>query len=434
MKSKNMIRLVSFVLALGLIAAACGRSDNKSEGTSGGTSETTASEGGAKTLKPVPGFDGTTIKLGVLSALTDRVAIIGKPLTAGNKAWFDYLNAEKGGIAGKYKVELDVQDTKYDPPTGVQVYNGVKNNVVMFAQILGTPVVNAVLPQLRTDKVVAQPGSLDSLWIKEQNLLPIGGPYQLQAINAIDYWYNNGGKGKTACAMSQDDPYGKAGMVGVNYVAGKLGVKVAAQPTFKVTDQDFTAQINQLKGAKCEMVFLVATAASMSGIMTAAVQQGFNTQWIGQSPSWLGVFAKTPLAPYLQKNFWLASEGPLWGDTSAAGMKQYMEIHDKYAADVAPGDQYFGFGFNAARAVTALLEKAVELGDLSRDGILEAINALGDVSFEGMLGDYTYGPPAKRRPPTASTIFKIDPAKPNGLDIVKADYEASSAKAFKFDE
>jgi ABC-type branched-subunit amino acid transport system substrate-binding protein len=416
-----------------MVAAACG-DDDDSTSSSGGTTETTASSGGgAKELKPVPGFDGTTIKLGVLTPLTGAVAAIGKPLTAGNKAWFDSIN-DKGGIAGKYKIELDIQDSKYDPPTTVQVYNQIKNNVVMFAQILGTQPIKAVLPQLKTDKIVAQPATLDSEWIAEQNLLPIGGPYQIQSMNAVYYWVNDGGgKGKTLCALSQDDAYGQAGMEGVTFAADKLGIKVAANPKFKVTDQDFTSQINQLKSAKCDMVYFVGTVANLSGIMTASIQNNLQTQWIGQSPSWLGVFAATPLKDYLQQHFWLISDGPTWDQTDAPGVKELIALHDKYAPDVQPGDQYFGFGVSAARAVTQVLEKAVEMGDLSRDGIIKAMNAVDELDFGGLTPGYKWGPPKDRQPPRTATMYKIDPTKPNGITVLKAGIEAPFAKDFKFE-
>lgn len=434
MKSKKLLRLLCLLMVLVLVAAACGDDDDDDTSAGGDTTETTAGDGEAKELEPGPGFDGTTIKVGVLTPLTERVAVIGKPLTAGNKAWFDHVN-EQGGIAGKYKIEMVTQDTRYDPPTAVQLYNGMKNDVVMIAQLLGTPVVNAVLPQLKTDKIVAQPASLDSFWVREQQLLPVGAPYQIQAINAIDYWWNEaGGKGKTVCSMIQDDPYGEAGQEGVDFAAEELGFDVAATARFKVTDQDFTAQINQLKGANCQMVFGVVTAASLSGIMTAAVQNDLQTQWILQSPSWLGVFAKTPLAPYLQKNVWIVSEGAPWGDESAPGMAEMVAIHDKFSADVPPGDQYWGFGYAAARAVTQVLEKAVELGDLSRDGIVEALNAIEEFDHGGISGTYGWGEPADRTPPRKNSIYKIDPAAIDGRAPVVANHEATFAKDFEFGE
>ena len=435
MKSKKLLRLLCLLMVLSLIAAACGDDDDDDTSAGGQTTETTAGDGeGGGDPEPTAGFDGTTIKVGVLTPLTERVAVIGKPLTAGNKAWFDHVN-EQGGIGGKYKIEMVTQDTRYDPPTAVQLYNGMKNDVVMIAQLLGTPVVNAVLPQLKTDKIVAQPASLDSFWVREQQLLPVGAPYQIQAINAVDYWWNEaGGEGKTVCTMIQDDPYGEAGQEGVDFAAEELGFDVAATAKFKVTDQDFTAQINQLKGANCEMVFGVVTAASLSGIMTSAVQNDFQTQWILQSPSWLGVFAKTPLAPYLQKNVWLVSEGAPWGDTSAPGMAEMVEIHDKFSADVPPGDQYWGFGYVAARAVTEVLERAVEMGDLSREGIIEAMNSIEEFDHGGISGTYGWGAPADRKPPTKNSIYKIDPAGVDGRAPVVANYEASFAKDFEFGE
>jgi hypothetical protein len=59
-------------------------------------------------------------------------------------------------------------------------------------------------------------------------------------------------------------------------------------------------------------------------------------------------------------------------------------------------DSYYLFGYVQSQAVTALLEKAVELGDLSKDGIMKANEQLGTVEFGGLLGDYKYGPAAER--------------------------------------
>ena len=434
MTSKKLLRLLCLLMALTLIAAACGDDDDDDTAAGGSTDTTEAGSEGGGDPEPVPGFDGTTIKLGVLTPLTDRVAIIGKPLTAGNQAWFDKVNAD-GGIAGKYKVELEIQDTKYDPPTGVQLYNGMKNDVVMFAQILGTPVINAVLPQLKSDNIVAQPATLDAEWLGEQNLLPIGAPYQIQSMNAAHYWMTEGGgEGKPFCAMSQDDPYGEAGMQGIDFAAEELGFDVAAHVKFKVTDQDFTAQINQLKGANCAATYLVGTAANLSGIMTAAVQNNLQTQWIGQSPSWLGVFANTGLKDYLVSNFWLISDGPTWDQTDAPGVQEMIALHDQYAPDVQPGDQYFSFGVGAAQAVTQVLERAVEMGDLSRDGIIEAMNSLEELTFNGFFQPYEYGAPEDRNPPRTSTMYKVDPTKPNGITTIQSGIQAPFAEDYDFSD
>lgn len=426
MKRTRLRRLIAVVSVMALAAAGCGGSDDDDAGS-----------GGDKALKAAPGFDPATgeIRLGIISPLTGAVASIGLPLTAGNRVWFDYINQEKKGIAGKYKIVLDAKDSQYVPQTAVQMYNQIKGNVVMFAQLLGTPSTMAVLPQLKADNIVAAPASLDAEWVREPNLLPIGGPYQIQMINAADWLLKEGGgQGKAMCTLTQDDLYGQAGQAGVDFAAKELGFTVKTQAKFKATSADFTAQVQQLKGAKCEVVFLVSTPSDTGKALGTAAQQGFAPQWIGQSPSYIGALtaAASPLKYYLARTFYIASEGTEWGDLDVTGMKDMLDRLTKYQPSQAP-DYYFAFGYNQARAVTQVLEKAVELGDLSRAGIIKAMEEVGTLTFDGLSGDYKYGKAADREPPRTSTIFKINLTKPIGIERVKYNFSSDAAKKYSFE-
>jgi hypothetical protein len=176
------------------------------------------------------------------------------------------------------------------------------------------------------------------------------------------------------------------------------------------------------------MVFFVAIPSETSPAMQKAAELGFAPQWIGQSPTWVTIFATTPLAPYLQANFVLVAEGTEWGDTSVPGMAQMLE-------DAPPDQQpdiYFAFGYNQARAVHQVLEAAVAAGDLSHEGIVSAMNSLTELTFDGLTGDYGWGPPEDRVPPRASTIFSVDPNAPGGLAVLERDIVSDAAEAFEF--
>src|SRR5262245_38539260 len=259
------MRVINGALAIGLALtlAACG----------GAATDDSGSGGKAGAPATVDGFDGKTIKLGVLTPLTGTVAVIGQPLTAGNEVFFKALNA-KGGVAGKYKVELVQEDSQYKTDVAVQKYNKIKGDVVAFTQVLGTAPTLAVLPQLKTDKILAAPASLDALWVREENLLPVGAPYQVQAINAMDYYFGDGGGSKSdvICTMIQDDVYGEAGQQGIDFAAEKYGFKVANTQKFKVGTENYAGQIGALAGAKCQMVFLVATPSDAAKIWGTAAQ------------------------------------------------------------------------------------------------------------------------------------------------------------------
>lgn len=433
-------RLTVLLLGTVLVAAGCGGRDDDDDtatddteapgGTEGGTDE--GAQGGGDP-EPAPGFDGTTIRLGVITPTSGRVAIIGNPLTAGNQAYFDYVNEELGGIAGQYPVELDIRDSAYMEAQAAQEYSAGKDNVVMYTQLLGTPIVNALLGQLQTDSIVAAPASLDSFWVREQNLLPIGGPYQIQSANALSWWIEQeGNEDSTVCSITQDDPYGEAGQEGLDFAAETLGIELGPQVPFPAGNTDYTTQINQLQGAGCEMVFMVATPADAAGALGKAAQVGFTPQWIGQSPTWLTALYQGDLRPYMEENFLLVSEGPQFGDESVPGMAEMVRIMETYAPEQAP-DIYFSFGYNQAKAVHQVLEAAVASGDLSREGIIEAMNGIDELTFDGILGDYGWGPPEDRDPPRTSSIFRPNLDLPIGLELVERDITSDAAQEFQFE-
>ena len=109
----------------------------------------------------------------------------------------------------------------------------------------------------------------------------------------------------------------------------------------------------------------------------------------------------------------------------------YLARIATYRPDQAP-DYYFTFGYYQARAVAQVLERAAELGDFTRAGIVRAMADVGTLRFDGLSGDYAYGPPARRVPPRASTIFAVDPAKPLGLAGLAVNLETETARRYLF--
>ena len=93
----------------------------------------------------------------------------------------------------------------------------------------------ALLPKMQIDKTAGAPATLDALWVKNPNLFPIGSPYQIEVINALDYYTKNGGKGKKVCALAQDDEFGSAGLEGL--ASAKKSLKLKTGPTRAVHER-----------------------------------------------------------------------------------------------------------------------------------------------------------------------------------------------------
>jgi ABC-type branched-subunit amino acid transport system substrate-binding protein len=322
-----------------------------------------------------------------------------------------------------------VRDTQYSNDVAVQQYNASKGGVAAYVQILGTNIVQALLPLLKTDNVVGGPATLDSAWISEQQLMALGAPYQIQVINAMDWWINQEGHEESKiCMMRQDDPYGESGKEGLDFAAEELDFTVTEDVTYGVADTDWSAQINQLKAAGCELVLLVGLPNATNGIMGKAAETGFNPQWIGQGPNWINILQGNA---YAQEHLAIVTEGPEWGDTSVPGMAQLLDDVKAYFPEQGP-DLYFLFGYAQAWSMAQILEKAVENGDLSRKGIVAAMNDVGTLETGGLLSDYEYGGPADRVFPRAGRIFTVDPEK--GLKAATELFTSDAAEKFELDD
>jgi ABC-type branched-subunit amino acid transport system substrate-binding protein len=385
----------------------------------------------AKAPPSTDGFDGKTIKLGVITPLTGTVSLIGTPLTAGNQMWWDYANGELGGVGGKYKVELVEEDSQYQPATAIQAYDKIKGDVVDFQQILGTQVTKALLPKMQVDQAAGAPATLDAAWVNNANLFPIGAPYQIETINGLDYYTKNGGKGKKVCALAQDDEFGQAGLDGLAYAKKALKLKTGPTERFK-TGEDLTAQIQSLSDAKCDAVLTVATAVDATAIVTKSIALNFAPQMIALAPFWLQVFSQSPnLQQFLVDHVWVSAEqAAAWGDSSVPGMDSFIKRQQQYASGQKP-DPYFAFGYLQGQAMYQILQKAVKNGDLSHAGILKASNQVGTLKFDGLTGDYKYGKSAAdRNPPRTTALFKVDPAQPVGLALLGPSFESAAAKKY----
>ena len=131
----------------------------------------------------------------------------------------------------------------------------------------------------------------------------------------------------------------------------------------------------------------------------------------------MSVMAFSALASYLEENLVIVGDGWTWRDDSVPGMAALVERMNTFAPDQEP-DYYFAAGYVMAMATEAVLEQAGANGDLSRQGVLTASTQIGTLDYEGLSGEYSYDIPENRVPATASTIFRVNPELPNGVEAV----------------
>lgn len=385
-------------------------------------------------IKAGVGVDLTnkTLTLGILTPLSGPVAApIGKPLTRGIEVFFKSVN-DHGGIDG-FKVNLVEKDTQYSPQIQVQQYSLIHNQVLMLAESLGTPTTFAIKDQASADHMLVSAATLSSGLAREKYLILLGTPYRLQVENAFDYVVNKlGVKNPATGIIYQNDEYGQDGLTGYTEAVSAYQLHDVGKASFTVGAADFTAQISQLKTAGAKYVFLTSIPTDTAKIIGTAHALGYDPQWILQSPAFSPLLlAVPPLVPLLSKA-WVMGQGATWGDTSKPGMKALLDDVAKYAPDQKP-DGFFEAGYTESKITYAILKKAIENNDLTRDGLLTAFESLKNLDLGGLLPPVTYGTATNDRVPTRDNIvYAIDPTQPTSVKALSDDFTGTAAQKSQF--
>ncbi len=382
-----------------------------------------------------PGVSGKTIRLGILTPLSGPVADpIGKPLTRGIEVFFDSINAQ-GGIDG-YQVQLVEEDTQYDPQREVVEYNKISNQVLMIAESLGTEPSVAIEHLAVFDHMLVSAATLSSSLVRQKYLFLVGTPYRLQVENAFDYVVNKLGiQTPRTGIIYQGDDYGLDGLTGYQESIAFYHLHDVAQATITSGQQDMSGAVLQMKAAGAQYVVLTTVPGDTANIILTAHALGYDPQWIMQSPAYSNLLMGVPgLASLLAQHAWEVNQGADWGDTSKPGMAAMMQDIQRFAPDQKP-DGFFEFGYTEAKITYAILKKAADAGNLTRDGLFQAFESIGTIDLGGLYPSVHYGSsgnPAERVPSRDNTIYAIDPTSPTTIKDLSGDFVGQAAQQSQF--
>ncbi len=392
------------LLAAVLVAAATGCS-TKAEDTAAPAAPGGQAGGEVKTDI---GIEGNTITLGVLTDLTGVFAALGKDITNANTLfWADQK------VCDKYTVKLDVKDTGYVPQQGVQLYSGMKDNVLAMQQTIGSPINTALAPEFEADNIV----NLPSAWAANLAKIPgtgvVGATYQVELANGYAHMFEKGlvKEGDTVGHIYFEGEYGANGLEGSKAVAAKKNLKLI-EAKIKPTDQDMTAQITQFKAQGVKMIVLTTAPTQTASAAGVAAAQGLDVPILGSNPVFAPALLKGPAAAALKKNLYVAS--PI------SAFDKHPELLKEYEAKFPGGQPSLGvvFGFGMGAVMKQILDSACQSGDLTRDGVMKAFTGLESVDTGGLVVPIE-GFEVGKSPSTQSFILR--PADVPGGAKIEAD-------------
>jgi ABC-type branched-subunit amino acid transport system substrate-binding protein len=441
MLQKSARRGLALALAaVTMVAGACSsKTDDQesaatdAESSTGGT-EAPGVDGVAPTaggtpaeVETGPGVTADTITLGVLTDQSGPFAGASLGIAQGRQLFWDARNAD-GGVCGR-TVEFDVKDHAYNAQNATSLYAAMEPEVLAFDELLGSPMIAALVPTIAQDSALTMAVSFSSSLLDNPYVVVTGATYDIEMINALQWLVDNGrvAEGDTVGHVYLEGDYGENALSGARYAAEQLGVTIAEQKV-QPTDEDLTAQVTALEQAGAKIVLLTTTPPQAASAAAIAQANGLEMSFVGSNPTFSPALLASPAAAALQESYLMVSSiAPYASD--AAGPTSVRDAFGASFADQTP-THFVLYGYAQGELMAQILETACADGTLTRDGLLAAFQSLSNVDTEGLVAPMDFSSPGQ---PSAREvlILKPDANVEGGLTVVEDLFASPLAADFR---
>jgi ABC-type branched-subunit amino acid transport system substrate-binding protein len=413
--NRRLARPLVLAAALLLVLTSCNKATSGGEGAGG--------------VKTGPGVTDDTIKLAGLIDLTAVFAPLGKNMVQGIQLYWKQKNAD-GGICGR-SVEFTVKDTGYDPQRAIALYREVSPDVVGLQTVLGSPIITALKPAIEQDGIFAGFAGWSGAVLGDPRIQLVGTTYDIEAITGMEFLMDEAGlqPGDKVGHVYFEGDYGENALQGSKFVAGEENFTIVEQK-IKPTDTDLSAQVAALRNAGVSAILVSAGPTQTASVAGVATSVGLSVPIVSNGPGFTPQLLDTPAGPALVENLHIVSSmAPVALDTPKA--REVAEAFTEEYPDDVPTQVGSGFGYTQSLVTDAVLQKACDNKDLTRQGVVDAMHEITDLDTGGLVaGTLDYGDP--NQPPTRQVyIAKADQSVPGGLSVVDGPLEAEYAKSYE---
>jgi ABC-type branched-subunit amino acid transport system substrate-binding protein len=410
-----MKRFAACCCLLILATAGSSKAENNDKGSTG-------SDG----VKAGVGVTDKTITLGVMTDQSGVFKNLATAITRGNELWVKEVNAA-GGVCGR-KLDLDIVDHGYKADTAKTLYPQLEPKVLGFLQLTGSPIMAALGGDVQSDKVTTTPASWSSELLSNPYVMIVGTTYDIEMIDGLSYLQSKGmiKDGDTVGHIYVDGEYGANGLRGARYYAEKHNLKLR-EVKLTSTDTDLTNVVTGLKGDGVKSILLTTTPGQTGSALAANEALGLNVPVLSNNPAFDPVLHKGPAAKALDKLYVAASTVPYSADIPKA-----KEIAGAYKAAgyAEPPNAGVPYGYAVAEVWGAILRKACDNKDLTRDGVLKAMQQTTSADTGDLVATLDFSKPGA--PATRQVyVARPDATAEGGLKVVEPLFEADEAKAYR---
>ncbi|MDX8147774.1 ABC transporter substrate-binding protein [Lentzea sp. BCCO 10_0061] len=371
-----------------------------------------------------PGVTDEAISLGVLTDMTGPFKGTSVLRIRGYELYLEQVN-KRGGVCGR-RIELKQKDHAYDVQKALDGYFELEPQVLGFIDVTGQPMTAAIEPDLMQTRALTVPGSWAASLLGNPHMMIVGTTYDLDIINGLDHYKRKGAlnTGDMIGHLHLKGSFGDNALEGSRFVAENWDMRISEQAVTETT-ANLATQIAALKAADAKVLVLSLTPPQTAAAVGIAAQLGWTVPILSSAVSYDPAIMQSPVAPVFTQQVLLTSPVAPW-NADAQGVR---ELRDGYQQrwPGEPGSLNTVHGYTVALAYVAVLEKACEKKDLTRDGVLRAFhetNAIDTLGLTGQLRFSLVGRPSA----TQSYMSRPDVATPGTLKVEQNLFESELVK------
>jgi len=372
-----------------------------------------------------------TIKIGISLPITGRFSEPGTAAMRGYQIWQQLINA-RGGLLGK-KVQLVVRDDQSDQNTIVSDYNRLitedKVDLLLgtFSSLLNLPA-SAVAEKYKMVYVEPAGGSpamfsrgFQYLFFAQQATAPHQGDLFAKWVKSLP----PAKRPKTAAYPSQDDPFTKPVIQGIQQKLEAAGIRTVYSKIYPPETTDFDTIAAAIKASGADMVVEGAVFDDGVGLIRSFQKLGYNPKILFETsaPSESVLFSKAIGIKNTEGIFYTVSWSPSSKGSKFPMNQEFLKAYrKKYKGQLPAEDAADAF------AAAQVLETAVrKVGKVDQDKIKDWLHGhpvrtiLGPLSWDStgaprqsfLIAQWQSGKSQIVLPKVAATSKKIVNPKPS---------------------
>jgi branched-chain amino acid transport system substrate-binding protein len=326
------------------------------------------------------------IKIGVIADLTGPTGDVGNPYNKGMMGYVDWVNGE-GGIDGR-EIDATSKDYAYDVPTAERLYKEYVNDGVVAIQGWGTGDSEALMNKVGADELPFMSASYAEV-LTDPNEAPynfvVAPTYSDQMRIALNWISEDAGGATQVAFFHNDSPFGLAPLEDGQAWIEEQGLDLTMEPyAMPAESANYVGLLSQAEKQGATYIVIQNVSSPAAQVAKDIKAQGLDMKIVCLNWCSDEIFVDTA-GDAAEGHVLIQPFAPITADEP--GHEEIQQFLEGEGSSLEDEGLHYAQGWYTMDVMVEGIRAALEDGgDLSGSAIKEALETMGPIDTEGVVG------------------------------------------------